>query len=110
VASPVPLDEQIRDLLERVASPRSGGQEESGAASPKHGTGESPPLPPWEHLAILARWYYSSFREGELLILRSAGEIPHARIIRLCRKLIAQPGGAPGASFTPPDRGSSSGI
>ena len=110
VASPVPLDEQIRDLLERVAAADSGRQDESGAASQVRRTGESAPLPPWEHLAILARWYYSSFREGELVVLRSAAEIPHARIIRLCRKLIAQPGGAPGASFTSPDPGTASGI
>jgi excinuclease ABC subunit C len=109
VASPIPLDEQIRDLLERVASADAGRHDESGAASQEHRIGERAPLPPWEHLAILARWYYSSFREGELLILRSAGEIPHARIIRLCRKLIAQPGSATGASSTP-DPATPSGI
>jgi hypothetical protein len=71
VASPVPLDQQLYDLLAlpaRVEDP--------------------PPLPPWEHLSLLARWYYSSFRTGELLMLPASQEIPHARLIRLCRKLL----------------------
>jgi hypothetical protein len=49
-------------------------------------------LPPWEHLSLLARWYYSSFRQGELVMLNPSQAIPHSRLIRLCRKLLA-PGG-----------------
>lgn len=71
VASPVPLDQQLYELLAlpaRVEGP--------------------PPLSPWEHLSLLARWYYSSFRTGEMLMLPASQEIPHARLIRLCRKLL----------------------
>jgi hypothetical protein len=39
-------------------------------------------------LSLLARWYYSSFREGELLMLHPNQAIPHARLIRLCRKVL----------------------
>lgn len=70
VSSPVPLDEQIRGRLDSIGPVT--------AASPS-----------WEHLSLLARWYYSSFREGELIMLPPSQEIPHARLIRLCRKLIA---------------------
>jgi excinuclease UvrABC nuclease subunit len=72
VPSPVPLDRQLRALLEAL---------DAGARNPEA-------LPPWEHLSLLARWYYSSFRVGELLMLNSAREIPYARLIRLCRKVL----------------------
>ena len=73
VPSPVPLDQQLHALLDPLTSPR-----DSPAA-----------LPSWEHLTLLARWYYSSFRQGELLMLPPNQEIPHARLIRLCRKVLA---------------------
>ena len=75
VALPAPLDQQIQALLASLASP--GGSARGAADS----------LPPWEHLAILARWYYSSFRDGEFVLLNRAGDVPHARLIRICRKL-----------------------
>lgn len=74
VPSPVPLDQQLHALLDPLASPR-----DSTAA-----------LPSWEHLSLLARWYYSSFRQGELLMLPPDQEMPHARLIRLCRKVLAE--------------------
>jgi excinuclease ABC subunit C len=118
VASPVPLDQQLRDLLDTLAPPEPGcGIRDSGFAErggqsaallsgsripnpevaetnetpetnvpPRHGSRKPPP---WEHLALLARWYYSTFREGELVMLPPSRSIPHARLIRLCRKIIA---------------------
>jgi hypothetical protein len=47
-----------------------------------------PAVPPWEHLSLLARWFYSSFREGELVMLNADQAIPHSRLIRICRKLL----------------------
>jgi excinuclease ABC subunit C len=84
VSSPVPLDEQLRKLL-GVWS-KSGGAKGSAARDLD--------LPPWEHLSMLARWCYSSFREGDLVTLPASCEIPHARIIRLCRKMLASPDSA----------------
>jgi excinuclease UvrABC nuclease subunit len=73
VPSPTPLDQQLHALLDPLATP-----------------GEPiPERPSWEHLSLLARWYYSSFREGELLMLPPNQAIPHARLIRLCRKVLA---------------------
>jgi hypothetical protein len=78
VASPAPLDQQIQQLLlalKAVAVPSLASK--------------SKPLPNWEHLAILSRWYYSSFREGEFVPLKHPDDIPHAKLIRICRKLTA---------------------
>lgn len=42
----------------------------------------------WEHLSLFAKWYYSSFRQGEVIMLPSWTQIPHARLIRTCRKVV----------------------
>ena len=73
VPSPVPLDQQLRELLDPLAPSEE----------------PLPDRPSWEHLSLLARWYYSSFRQGELLMLHPNQAIPHARLIRLCRKVLA---------------------
>ena len=77
VASPVPLDERLQTLLDSLRPPRPG--EDSPAVRPP---------PPWEPLTLLARWFYSSFREGELVMLPPGEQIPHTRLIRLCRKML----------------------
>lgn len=74
VSSPVPLDHQIAQLL---ASPGENGKPQISR------------VPPWEHLTLLARWYYSSFRMGEIVLLPHDQEIPHSRLLRLCRKVLA---------------------
>jgi excinuclease UvrABC nuclease subunit len=87
VPTPTPLDRQLHDLLQSL----SAGREEADPQA----------LPPWEHLSLLARWYYSSFREGEVVMLSPDQAVPHARLIRICRKLLAL--GAPSTqSATPP--------
>ncbi len=104
VPSPTPLDEQLHRLLESLAGPNAAdnaapapaGRKSSCAATGALRNAARPPdLPPWEHLALLARWYYSSFREGELVMLNSPSSIPHSRLIRLCRKLLAPQASAP---------------
>jgi excinuclease UvrABC nuclease subunit len=80
VPNPIPLDRQLHDLMESL------GGKGSGAASPA--------MPPWEHLSLLARWYYSSFRQGELVMLNANQAIPHSRVIRICRKVLAHEGDA----------------
>lgn len=82
VSSPIPLDQQLHALLDSLV-PGSSAMPETPL--PAH-------LPPWEHLSLLGRWYYSSFREGELLMLPKNQQIPHARLIRTCRKLISSEG------------------
>jgi len=90
VSSPVSLDQQIQDLLASLAgksNPLDGLSAEPPCGTPY--TKETiPENPPWQHLSLLARWYYSSFRTGELIMLPENQEIPHSRLIRLCRKVV----------------------
>ncbi|HMD87335.1 MAG TPA: UvrB/UvrC motif-containing protein [Terriglobia bacterium] len=80
VPNPTPLDRQLHDLMESLAG-------EASRVVP-------PSFPPWEHLSLLARWYYSSFRQGELVMLNPDQTIPHSRLIRICRKVLAHDGEA----------------
>ena len=117
VPSPVPLDQQLHNLLDSLAgdsspafptqtlsrpSPPGGPTLDrmkqnpapplTSTAPPVHSrtfrAGFVPGVPPWEHLSLLARWYYSSFREGELVTLNADQTIPHTRLIRICRKIL----------------------
>lgn len=75
-ASPVSLDEQIHALLDPLADPPLPDDQ----------------LPPWEHLSLLARWYSSSFRRGEMVMLGaglSGGPLPTRALIRACRRVLA---------------------
>lgn len=86
VSSPISLDQRLQALLESLGGPPgSPGARTAHRDSQKSA---SPSLPPWEHLSLLARWYYSSFRVGELLQTSGAQPVPHSRLIRLCRKVL----------------------
>jgi len=121
VPSPVPLDQQLHNLLDSLAGdsppafptktpllpsphppaavttvdPRGQSPDPplTSTATPiyprTYGAEFVPAVPPWEHLSLLARWFYSSFREGELVMLNPEQTIPHTRLIRLCRKILA---------------------
>jgi hypothetical protein len=103
VPSPLPLDRQLHNLLDSLAGdpphkahlPPQAAQSETlwppDLATPPFPALRSVPaaVPPWEHLSLLARWYYSSFREGELVMLNAEQTIPHTRLIRICRKILA---------------------
>jgi excinuclease UvrABC nuclease subunit len=80
VPDPTPLDRQLHDMMESL-----GGEASRPAPFA---------LPPWEHISLLARWYYSSFCQGELVMLNPNQTIPHSRLIRICRKLLAHEGEA----------------
>lgn len=74
ISSPLSLDERFRLLFDALLG-------ETG----------SPAVSSWEHLSLFAKWCYSSFRQGEVVMLSSPPGIPHAKLIRICRKIIASP-------------------
>lgn len=91
VSSPEPLDQQIHKLLDPLSiDTPSGPVAETMGCQKTAARHRKQEPPPWEHLSLLARWYYSSFRRGEFLMLPPNQQIPHARVIRACRKVLAE--------------------
>ncbi|MCC6861751.1 MAG: hypothetical protein IT158_24485 [Bryobacterales bacterium] len=43
-----------------------------------------------EHLALLARWYYSSWRDGEWLAFESLEQIPYRRLVRAISRVASK--------------------
>jgi excinuclease ABC subunit C len=62
------------------------------------GLQEAPPDLP-EHLSLLARWFYSKPREGEIFFREPAW--PYRRILRACGRLLGAPEPAPPPRATP---------
>jgi len=61
---PTSLDRRLRDCLEQC-EPRTGGVQERT-----------------DHLALLNRWHYSSWRKGELLLFDGMDRIPYRKLVR----------------------------
>lgn len=60
---PVSLDQQLREVLAGVSGRKLTVRERQ------------------EYLAVLARWYYSSWRDGEWLSFESYDEIPYRKLV-----------------------------
>ncbi len=67
---PVSLDLRLREVVERLSRGRA-------TVAEKH-----------EHLALLWRWYYSSFRDGEWLGFESPSTIPYRRIVNAISRVL----------------------
>jgi hypothetical protein len=65
---PVSLDRKLREVIAGVAELKLSVHERQ------------------EYLALLARWYYSTWRDGEWLALESFDEIPYRKLVNaICR-------------------------
>jgi excinuclease ABC subunit C len=82
---------------ESKAGPAAQSQPSSGRA--KYGLQSAPPELP-EHLSILARWFYSNPREGEIFF--KEGDWPYRRILRACARLLAPVAGVSKLRPAPP--------
>jgi len=60
----IPLDRRLRELAGTLQALRAGLKERQ------------------EHVAILARWYYSSWRDGEWISFPELAELPYRRVVR----------------------------
>jgi len=65
------LDHRLREVMDSLEAPRAGLQERQ------------------EHLALLARWFYSSWREGDWIPLDDPARIPYRRIVRAISKILS---------------------
>jgi len=86
-SQPRSVEQILRELMEPPAT------ESTDAASPKPPAGASATAYLEDHLALLARWFYSRPREGEIFFRepRPVGW-PYRRILRACRRLLAPQG------------------
>ncbi|HBY59654.1 MAG TPA: hypothetical protein DEH78_07505 [Solibacterales bacterium] len=64
----IPLDRRLREAASAVKPPPVTQKERA------------------EHLAILARWYYSTWREGEWLPFASLDKLPYRRLVKALSK------------------------
>lgn len=60
----IPLDRRLKDITGALSVPRVSLRERQ------------------EHVALLARWYYSSWRDGEWLPFPALAELPYRRVVR----------------------------
>jgi excinuclease ABC subunit C len=73
---PVPLDRRLREMIEGHAWERYGWRERQ------------------ERLAILARWFYSGWCDGELLLFDDWGRVPYRKLVNAVSRA------AKGATYT----------
>ena len=67
----VSMDHRLREIAGSLDSPRATMRERQ------------------EHLALLARWYYSRWRDGDWLAFSSSGEPPYRRMVRAIGRVMA---------------------
>jgi excinuclease UvrABC nuclease subunit len=77
-SQPCSAEETVRDYLEAMMSAPPA------AANPRHSAAEL-----GEHLRLVARWFYSNPREGEIFFREE--DWPYRRILRACSRLLAPP-------------------
>ncbi len=90
----------------RVSAPETGNDGQSPAVPTRPNSGKelrelyglrSAPADLSEHLSLVARWFYSKPRQGEILFREK--DWPYRRILRACARLLAPP--APPQPETP---------
>lgn len=67
----ISLDRRLRELVKSIAAPKISAQ---GRA---------------EHLALLSRWYYSSWRDGEWLPFESLENVPYRKLVNAIHRVAA---------------------
>jgi excinuclease UvrABC nuclease subunit len=77
-SEPRSAEETVRDYLEAMMT-----------APPAAGTFRQSAVELGEHLRLLARWFYSNPREGEIFFREK--DWPYRRILRACSRLLAPP-------------------
>ncbi len=60
----IPMDRRLREIVQALPAARVTLRERQ------------------EHVALLARWYYSSWRDGQWIGFPNFGEIPYRRVVR----------------------------
>jgi len=96
-SQPRSVEAIVRQVLEPLtAAPANQSADMSVGPEPnwrsRYGLRAAPPELP-EHLALVARWFYSNPREGEILFRKD--DWPYRRILRACGRVLAPPPASP---------------
>ncbi len=67
---PVSLDQRLREAVASLELKKASVREKQ------------------EHLALLARWYYSSWRDGEWIALEGLEQIPYRKLVRAVSRVV----------------------
>jgi len=102
-SQPRSVEAMLRQVLEPL---RSGATTQAAdiaaSAEPnwrsRYGLSTAPPELA-EHLSLVARWFYSNPREGEILFRED--DWPYRRILRACGRVLAPPSAAPPSAANP---------
>jgi hypothetical protein len=98
-SQPRSVEMMIRERLEALAPPETTSEDAAESNwRERYGLREAP-AELGEHLSLVARWFYSKPREGEILF--RDGEWPYRRILRACARLLAPPGASPAETVQP---------
>jgi excinuclease UvrABC nuclease subunit len=86
-SQPRSAEQIVRELLEPAAPQLDEADAKRAAPGPSE-------VQAWEdHLTLLARWFYASPREGEIIFQEPPPTgWPYRRVLRACRRLLAPPG------------------
>jgi excinuclease UvrABC nuclease subunit len=97
-SQPRSVEAILRQALQPQAAalPRESGESVATDLRKRYGLRVAPPELP-EHLSLVARWFYSKPRDGEILFRED--DWPYRRILRACSRLLA-----PAASSPEPPR------
>jgi excinuclease ABC subunit C len=67
----VSLDHRLREIAARLSQPEATAHDRQ------------------EHIALLARWYYSSWRDGEWLPFASPAKLPYRRLVKAISRALS---------------------
>jgi len=102
-SQPRSVEAILRQMLQPLTSaPAAQAAETAAGAEPnwrsRYGLRVAPPELA-EHLSLVARWFYSNPREGEILFRED--DWPYRRILRACGRVLAPPSAAPPSAANP---------
>jgi hypothetical protein len=92
----------VEALLREKLQPRTPANERKlpvDDARARYGLQSAPPELP-EHLSLVARWFYSKPRDGEIFF--RAADWPYRRILRACNRLLNPSAPSPAEKKSPP--------
>jgi excinuclease ABC subunit C len=92
---PRSAEQLLREHLEPASAVISSLPAQAGEARNSSDSATSTAADLSEHLWLLARWFYSNPRHGEIFF--RANGWPYRRMMRACARLLAPPDAAPGA-------------